>query len=138
MRPGKFSNSSIGKLQTCHPNLIRLCDVVVLGWDCTVLYGHRTKEEQEKAFEEGRTMLHWPDSMHNKLPSLAVDLAPWHSEEKPPVDWYNTDRWRSFGGFVMGIAFKMGLKVRWGGDWDGDWTFTDQRLIDLPHFGLLI
>ena len=136
MRPGEFSARSIRRLHACHPDLIKLCHRVVLGWDCTVLCGHRSEEEQERVFVEGWSTVRWPDSKHNAEPSLAVDLAPWHSEESPPIDWKNTERWRAFGGFVIGVAFEMGIKIRWGGDWNGNWDFRDQRFIDLPHFEL--
>jgi len=137
MRPGKYSKSSRRKLATCHEKLIILCEAIISAWDHTILYGHRGEEEQEQAFNEGRSTLHYPESKHNKIPSLAVDLAPYHAEENPPIDWNNIERWRAFGGFVMGVAYHMGIKIRWGGDWDGDWTFTDQRLIDLPHIELI-
>lgn len=45
-----------------------------------VAVGYRDKEDQEKAFKEGKSKLHWPDSRHNattsagKPDSHAVDL----------------------------------------------------------------
>ena len=36
----------------------------------------------------------------------------------------------------MSVANRLGLKVRWGGDWDGDFEFKDQNFHDLPHFEL--
>ena len=138
MRPGIYSTRSLGRLETCHRDLIVLFHKVVLAWDNTILFGHRKEEEQELAFEEGRSTKHWPDSKHNKFPSLAVDAAPWHSDEIPPLNWGNLERWRAFGGFVMGVVYQMGIKLRWGGDWDGDWNFKDQRLVDMPHFELIV
>lgn len=138
MRPGKYSTTSLNRLETCHDSLIILCNLVVLAWDNTILYGHRRAEEQERAFNEGRSTFHFPDSKHNKLPSLAVDMAPWHGDEVPPLDWQNIERFRAFGGFVMGVAYHLGIKLRWGGDWDGDWNFRDQKLVDMPHFELIV
>jgi peptidoglycan L-alanyl-D-glutamate endopeptidase CwlK len=37
----------------------------------------------------------------------------------------------------MGIAAKMGIKIRWGGDWDRDEELHDQTFFDLPHFELI-
>lgn len=34
-------------------------------------------------------------------------------------------------------ASTTGVKIRWGGDWDGDWIHTDQSFHDLPHFELV-
>ena len=140
MRPGKYGDRSLRRLHTCHKDLILLCNEVVRAWDNTILPygGHRTEEEQELAFAEGRTTKHWPDSKHNNVPSLAVDMGPWHSEEVPPLNWGNLERWRAFGGFVMGIAYGMGIKLRWGGDWDNDTNVSDQKFNDLTHFELEI
>ena len=68
---------------------------------------------------------------------MAVDVAPW------PIDWKNVKRFYWFAGFVMGTAErlkvedKMHHSVRWGGDWDHDGDFDDQRLLDLVHFELV-
>jgi hypothetical protein len=103
---------------------------VVRYYDCTVLSGHRTLREQQALYEQGRSKKDGINnkSKHQSKPSKAVDVAPY------PIDWEDKERFRCFGGFVMGVASQMGLKVRWGGDWDGDWMFTDQQFIDMPHF----
>jgi hypothetical protein len=118
------------RLQTCDQRLQDLFQKVVQYYDCKVLEGHRGEEAQGEAFHAGRSTLHWPQSKHNKLPSLAVDVVPY------PVDWEDLDRFRVFGGFVLGVATTMG-RIRWGGDWDGDWDFNDQRFVDMPHFELV-
>jgi len=30
----------------------------------------------------------------------------------------------------------MGIRLRWGGDWDGDTELDDNKFDDLPHFEL--
>ena len=62
---------------------------------------------------------------------MAVDVCPY------PIDWNNKERFYHFAGYVKGIADSMGIKIRWGGDWDGDTVFDDQSFHDLPHFELL-
>ena len=126
----KFSNRSLERLATCHPDLQRLFREVIRHVDCSILVGHRDRAAQEAAVEAGHSQLGWPRSLHNREPSLAVDVAPW------PIDWADLERFRAFGGFVLGVASQMGIPLRWGGDWDGDWSFRDQQLIDLPHFEL--
>ena len=42
-----------------------------------------------------------------------------------------------FGGIVRGIALEMGIRIRWGGDWDGDHTLNDQNFNDLLHFEVI-
>ena len=71
-----FSQTSKARLSTAHPDLQRLFNEVVKHWDCTIVCGHRGKEEQDKAFAEGKSKVKWPNGRHNKLPSLAVDVMP--------------------------------------------------------------
>ncbi len=126
-----FSARSRERLETCDERLVAVFDEVVKHFDCTILEGWRSEEDQNEAFRTGRSKLKYPDGKHNKQPSFAVDVAPY------PVDWENLDRFRYFAGFVMGIASQMGTRLRWGGDWDGDTELRDQKFVDLPHFEVL-
>lgn len=126
-----FSENSKKRLATCHPELQRLFNEVVIYYDCTVLIGHRGEQAQNLAFTEGMSLQQWPNSKHNSQPSLAADVVPF------PVDWNDRRRFYHFAGFVMGVAKGLGISLRWGGDWDGDIDFKDQRLDDLPHFELV-
>ena len=123
-----FSNKSIGKLTTAEDDLQRLFQKVVEKYDCTILCGHRTKEEQEKAFNSGHSKVKYPNSRHNSVPSKAVDAAPY------PIDWNDLDRFYHFAGYVRGIAESLGINIRWGGDWNGNFDLKDQNFYDLPHF----
>ena len=126
-----FSARSRERLETCDERLVDVFDEVVKHFDCTILEGWRSEEDQNEAFRTGRSKLKYPDGNHNKQPSFAVDVAPY------PVDWENLDRFRYFAGFVMGIASQIGTRLRWGGDWDGDTELRDQKFVDLPHFEVL-
>lgn len=124
----KFSNLSLKKLETCDERLQRVFKEVVKHWDCTIVCGFRGQEEQDEAFRAGLSKKKWPQGEHNKTPSKAVDVVPY------PVNWKDANQMRVFAGFVMGIAAGMGLKVRWGGDWDSDHDLNDQTFNDLPHY----
>ena len=50
-----------------------------------------------------------------------------------PVDFKDRDRFHYFGGYVKGIAKSQGVKIRWGGDWDGDFETKDNIFDDLCH-----
>ena len=63
-------------------------------------------------------------------PSMAVDVAPC------PIDWEDTKRFYHFGGYVKAWAHALDIKIIWGGDWDSDNDFRDQRFHDLVHFEL--
>ena len=46
------------------------------------------------------------------------------------------ERQTLFAGFVLGVANQMGIKLRWGGDWDQDFEVQDNKFDDFPHFEL--
>jgi peptidoglycan L-alanyl-D-glutamate endopeptidase CwlK len=122
------------ELRTCDPRLQDLAWIAIRFFDFTVLEGARDEARQELYFANGLTQLHWPDSRHNcpdGEKSRAFDLAPW------PIDWRDENRFYALGGYLRGLAERMRIPLRWGGDWDGDWTFTDQHFHDLGHFELM-
>jgi len=124
----RFGKRSKKRLATCDDRLQDLFKKVIKYFDCTVIQGHRGEAEQNQAYDAGRSKLRYPDGKHNADPSKAVDVAPY------PIDWSDRDRFHYFGGFVLGIASQMGLKIRWGGDWDRDTQVKDNKFDDLPHF----
>lgn len=112
----------------------RIRDEVV---DITLIYphgGHRDRETQLGMFENGVSTLKFPDSKHNRWPSLAVDLQPY------PYPKEECKLWGSLG-YIAGraheIAYQEGFRIRWGGDWDGDGDVTDQTFDDLFHIEVL-
>jgi peptidoglycan L-alanyl-D-glutamate endopeptidase CwlK len=132
-----FSARSLGHLNSCHPDLVRLFTEVIKHYDCTVIEGQRSEERQRELVRTGKS--HTMFSRHLQSPSMAADVVPY------PVEWNRRgrERMRHFAGFVFGVASQLGIeRLRWGGDWDGDvWTkrdgLRDQSFMDLPHFGLL-
>ena len=114
-----FSNQSTQLLGTCHPDLIRLFTEVINHWDCKVTDGHRGKAAQNSAYKDGRSELEYPNSGHNKKPSLAIDVVPY------PVDWNDRERFLLFRGRVYGVAEMMGIKLKKTISWD------------LPHYELI-
>jgi len=126
----KFGRKSRERLETCHEDLQELFNEVIKFFDCSVLEGHRGEELQNKYFKKGNSKVKFPDGRHNKYPSNAVDVVPY------PVDWDDTDRMYYFSGFVKGLAFTMGIPIRWGGDWNDNTEVKDTNFKDLPHFEL--
>lgn len=127
----KFSKKSAERLAECHPDLQRLFKKVIETVDCTILCGYRGEKEQKEAFEKGHSKLEFGLSKHNVKPSLAVDVSPF------PIDWNDRERFYYFGGWVLAVAETMGIKIRWGGDWNRNHNLKDQHLFDLPHFELI-
>ena len=116
----KLSKKSQERLETCDERLITIVNDVCKVMDVTVLCGHRGEEEQEKAFNEGKSRAHFGQSYHNAYPSLAVDIAPY------PINWDVKDpRWEIMCNLVLYIANRYRIKVKLGRD------FTNLK--DYPH-----
>ena len=118
-----YGQSSRERLNTCHPLLQNLFEEVIKHVDCTILCGRRGRDDQEKAFSEGKSRAHYGQSPHNYSPSLAVDVMPY------PIDWNDMDRLKAFAHDVKLIAAVMKIKVRWGGDFES--------FFDGPHWELV-
>jgi len=124
----KFGKRSRESLKTCDERLQKVFNEIIKYVDCSVLEGHRGEYDQERLFKEGKTKARWPMGRHNSSPSRAADVVPY------PIDWDDRERFHLFAGFVLGIARSMGITLRWGGDWDQDWTVKDNKFDDFPHF----
>ena len=125
-----FGTASRQRLDTCHPDLIQVCELAIKNYDFTVLEGFRSNARQDELFRQGKSKLTAGKSKHNTNPCRAVDVAPY------PIDWDDLRRFYLLAGFMFQAAATLGVKLRWGGDWDGDWEHTDQTFHDLPHFEL--
>lgn len=124
----KFSERSLANLLSCDRRLQDVFHEVIKHFDCTVICGHRSDEEQEKAFNEGNSKARPGQSPHNEYPSMAADVLPY------PIDWENTERMTYFAGQVIATARELGIDLTWGKDWDGDTDLHDNTLNDYPHF----
>ena len=51
----RFGKRSRNALATCNPKLQEIFNEVIKFVDCSVLEGHRSKERQNKLFDEGKT-----------------------------------------------------------------------------------
>lgn len=127
----EYSSKSLRRLREAHPRLQEVFLEVIKHFDNTIITGYRDEEEQEHMFETGRSKVHYPDSKHNKKPSLAIDVAPY------PIDWDDVQRFHLFAGFVLGVAASQGIELRWGGNWDMDDQVKDNKFDDLLHYELI-
>ena len=125
-----FGKKSKERLSTCHEDLQKVFNEVIKVVDCSILEGHRDERRQEKLYAEGKTKVHYPMGRHNTKPSRAVDVVPY------PVDWEDRERFHLFSGFVLGMASRMGITLRWGGDWNMNFNVDDNKFDDFPHFEL--
>lgn len=132
----RFSRASLDALKSCDPRLQLVLNTAIKYIDFSVLEGHRGKAAQDEAYRTGKSKVRYPNGKHNKVPSLAVDIAPWPGPGKE-IDWADTERFVYFAGFIMGLAAGFVVRLRWGGDWDRDTEVEDETFRDLGHFELV-
>lgn len=132
----KFSKRSLNNLATAEEKLQVLFNAVIEEIDCTIIYGHRTPEEQFELFKQGREKKDgwWvkvgktvtnldgniKKSKHNYFPSKAVDVVPF------PLDWNDIESFKNLAVIVKKKAKELNIDVEWGGDW--------ASLKDYPHW----
>ena len=120
----RYGKRSRERLKGVDPKLVNVLNEVVKHFDITVIEGLRSQERQNELVAQGKSKTKYGKHVEGK----AVDIAPY------PIDWECRDDFHYLGGFVRGIATSMGVKVRWGGDWDSDYTTKDNAFDDLVHF----
>jgi len=120
MGMAKFGKRSLDRLATCDERLQRVMNIVIRHMDITVLAGHRGREAQNEAFADNKSSLKWPNSRHNKTPSLAIDVAPY------PIDWDDIAKFKEMGRLIIAVADSVNVTLEWGGNWTS--------LKDYPHF----
>ena len=127
----RFGKRSKERLATCDERLQKVFNEVIKTVDCSVLEGHRGEERQNRLLKEGKTKVAYPKGRHNAFPSRAADVVPY------PIDWKDRERFHLFAGFVLGVANRMGITLRWGGDWNMNFEVDDNKFDDFPHFELV-
>ena len=108
------------KLQHILRRLVKIMDV-------TIIEGLRTQERQNELVAKGASKTKYSKHIEGR----AVDVAPY------PIDWEDRERFHYMGGMLRGIAHEMGVKIRWGGDWDSDGEIADNSFDDLVHVELI-
>jgi peptidoglycan LD-endopeptidase CwlK len=129
-----FSKASEAKLAGLDPLMVRVVRRA-MGYqtmDFTVIQTLRTPEEAAANLAKGTSATtrskHLPDA---RGLSRAVDLAPF------PINWNDTKRFGILMGLMAAAAKEEGVKIRLGGNWDGDNDFHDNRPEDPGHFELV-
>ena len=128
----RFGKRSRERLKGVDARLVNVLNEVVKYFDITVIEGLRSQERQNELVAQGKSKTKFGKHVKGK----AVDIAPY------PIDWESRDDFHYLGGFVLGVAAKMGVDIRWGGDWNasskfqGKRTTKDNSFDDLVHFEL--
>ena len=126
----RFGKRSRERLKGVDSRLVNVLNEVVKYFDITIIEGLRSQERQNELVTQGKSKTKFGKHVQGK----AVDIAPYH------IDWDSRDDFHYLGGFVLGVASKMGIDIRWGGDWSDSSlsknarTTKDNNFDDLVHF----
>lgn len=128
MAKSLFDPASAKRLAQAHPSIQKIMNAAREKVAFTIMDSQRGRDAQEYAFKKGHSKAHFGQSAHNWSPAIAVDIAP------SPLNWKNTKSFITLSKVIMPIAAEMGIKLRWGGDWNGDGSTSDGW--DFPHYEL--
>jgi peptidoglycan L-alanyl-D-glutamate endopeptidase CwlK len=120
-----MNTKSMNRLKECHPDLIKLILKVDEIYSVHVICGHRNEADQNKAFDEKKSQLKFPQSKHNKSPSLAVDIVPGNGKV---ISWADLNAFEIMCLTVESMAEEYGIKIRLGRDFS---------FVDFPHIELI-
>ncbi len=123
-----FSNNEEKILQNVDARLVAILRAARARMPFRIIEGYRNEARQNLLFEQGKTKVRFPNSKHNALPSLAVDIAPL------PLDWNDKQRFAQLASIVLDEARKRNISLRWGGDWNRNGDWRDETFLDMPHF----
>ena len=129
-----FGTHSLAALGTCDDRLQRIAHEAIKHVDFSVVEGFRGEVEQNKAVAAGKSKLPFPQGRHNQQPSRAFDFAPY------PPDWSDKTTAIARFAFVAGVFKKcaddLGIKVRFGWDWNRNMDPRDESFLDWDHIEL--
>lgn len=108
-----------------------------LPFDVLVVEGVRTVARQRELYAQGRTapgkVVTWT-MMSQHIGGRAVDLAPLLADGS--VDWSDPKKFDAINTAMQDAAKVVGVRIRWGADWDVDGKPRERGETDSPHFEL--
>lgn len=148
-----LSQKSLDKLVGVNPNLVKVVKraIEITDIDFTVIEGVRSKEQAYINWGKGRTVAQLQAKgvptkyaqpnlakvtwLNNPLGSKhmdgsAVDLVP------VPIDWNDLKRFDQMASAMLRAASELGIKIKWGADWNGNGKYREKGETDSPHFEL--
>ena len=120
----RFGQASQRRLKGINTKLVNVLNQAIKHFDFIVIEGKRSLETQKEYVAKGASKT--LESKH--LEGKAVDIAPY------PIDYDDEERFVYLGGFILGVASQLGVKLRWGLDWDNDTYTKDTSFRDIGHF----
>lgn len=115
-----YSKSSLKNLKSVDIRLQNLFNEVIKYYNCSIISGLRTVEEQQKVFKKGTSECDGIKIISKHQLGLAVDVVPC------PLDWNDYESFAELAGCIKTIASQMGLKLKWGKYF--------KKIKDYPHW----
>ena len=142
----QFGQTSRARLDTCHPDLVKIMNHAIKRYDFSIVFGVRTDEVQMGLFMQGREKTEKgykiigptvtncdgisKKSKHQEVDgfSNAVDIVPYI---KGTYEWNDKKEWKKLSRIVWSSIQQLDLdnEIRWGGFWTS--------LIDYPHWEIV-
>lgn len=130
-----LGSRSLDRLKGVDPRLVNVVKLAISlsEIDFSVLEGVRTLARQRELYAQGRTkpgkIVTWTMKSRH-IEGKAVDLIPY------PIDWNDLVKFNKIAAAMFRAAKQLGVKIRWGADWDGDGKPREKGETDSPHFEL--
>lgn len=146
-----LSQRSLNNLDGVDERLVKIVKraIQITEQDFVVIEGVRSREQCMINYGKGRTVAqcsahgipaHYAQPNMSKVTWLrnpfaskhtvgrAVDICPY------PVDWNDTKKFDAIAKAMLQAGKELGVKVRWGADWDNDGNYREKGEYDSPHF----
>ena len=123
-----FGAKSQNHLINLDHRLRLICVEAIKIFDFSIIDSYRDKQTQSVYYATGKSKLMWPHSRHNTYPSHAMDIVPY------PVDFNDWQRFHYMAGIIEAISRSHNIDLVWGGDWNDNQVFADEKWRDLAHF----
>ena len=130
-----FGEKSKRELATCCAEINVVANEAIKIFDFAVTEGRRSKAQQNRMYDIGKSHLRWPHSAHNV--EVEDDLSDAFDFVPHPVDWNDREQFTLYAGVFVGIAHAKGIRLLWGGDWDNDFDVKDNSFDDLVHLQVI-
>lgn len=135
-----FSKASYDAMRGVHPDLCavmgRALSMGVI--DFSLSHGLRSQDEQDRFYRLGLSEVRF--SKHQLQTDgwgHSIHAIPYPRILHGRSCWDDLPRFGVLAGVILTAASIEGVRVRWGGDWNGDGTTVDHKFVDAGHWELV-
>lgn len=133
----RLSQRSIDRLKGVDENLTKLVVLAIsrspVDFGIAYLGGFRTAEEQAELYKEGVTKCDGKIRISEHQRGRAVDLIPMSIGKAVQTK----EMACIVAGTMFACASELGIKIRWGLDWNMNGDIRDNKFNDQAHFELV-